>query len=66
MSDSSVELLRVADAAKLLSLSRTKVYEMVEAGELPVVRIGTAVRIPHRRLLDWIEARTLQSGGESK
>jgi excisionase family DNA binding protein len=40
------ELLRVAEAAQLLALSRTKVYEMAERDEIPVLRIGTAVRIP--------------------
>ena len=55
------ELLRVIEAAKILALSRTKVYEMTERGEIPIVRIGSAVRIPRRKLLDWIEAQT--SGG---
>jgi excisionase family DNA binding protein len=52
------ELLRVAEAAQVLALSRTKVYEMAERNQIPVLRIGTAVRIPRRRLLDWIEAQT--------
>jgi excisionase family DNA binding protein len=55
------ELLRVTEAAKLLALSRTKVYEMAERGEIPVVRIGTAVRVPRRRLLEWIDAQTVGS-----
>lgn len=49
------ELLRVSDAARVLSMSRTKVYEMAARGELPVVRIGTAVRIHRRRLLEWLD-----------
>jgi len=53
------ELLRVAEASKLMSLSRTKVYEMAEKGQIPVVRIGTAVRIPRKKLLLWIEERTV-------
>jgi excisionase family DNA binding protein len=56
---SEPELLRVIEAAKLLSLSRTKVYEMAEKGEIPIVRIGTAVRVPRRKLLEWIEAQTV-------
>jgi len=55
---SEPELLRVVEAAKLMSLSRTKVYEMAEKGEIPVVRIGTAIRIPRKRLLEWIDQRT--------
>jgi excisionase family DNA binding protein len=53
------ELLRVAEASRLMSLSRTKVYEMAEKGEIPVVRIGSAVRIPRKKLLRWIEERTV-------
>lgn len=40
-------LLRVNAAAAALSCSKSKVYEMVAAGELPVVRLGgTSIRIP--------------------
>jgi excisionase family DNA binding protein len=56
------ELLRVTEAAQLLALSRTKVYEMAERGQIPVVRIGTAVRVPRRKLIEWIEAQTV--GGD--
>jgi excisionase family DNA binding protein len=55
------ELLRVTEAAKLLALSRTKVYEMAERAEIPVVRIGSAVRIPRRRLLEWIDGHTMSA-----
>ncbi|HEX2455411.1 MAG TPA: helix-turn-helix domain-containing protein [Vicinamibacterales bacterium] len=51
-------LLKAEEVAKMLGLGRTKVYEMMGAGELPVVRIGTAVRVPRQRLLDWIEENT--------
>ena len=39
-------LLTVRQAAKRLSLSESKVYRMTISGELPVQRIGRAVRIP--------------------
>lgn len=51
-------LLRVPQVAQLLGLGRSKVYAMVGAGELPIVRIGTAVRVPKRELEAWIERRT--------
>lgn len=57
------ELLRVAEASKLMSLSRTKVYEMAEKGEIPVIRIGTAIRIPRKKLMLWIEERTVSPNG---
>ena len=51
-------LLKADEVAKMLGLGRTKVYEMMASGELPVVRIGTAVRVPRQRLLDWIGENT--------
>ncbi|NTU82125.1 MAG: helix-turn-helix domain-containing protein [Chloroflexales bacterium] len=51
-------LLRVDEAARLLSLSRSKVYELLSAGILPVVVCGTARRIPFAALAAWVEAHT--------
>ncbi len=39
-------LLRVAEAAERLSCSAGMVYRLINRGELPVVRIGTAQRVP--------------------
>jgi len=39
-------LLTVRQAAERLSLSESKIYRMTLSGELPVQRIGRAVRIP--------------------
>jgi excisionase family DNA binding protein len=49
------------EVAKKLALGRSKVYEMAKAGLLPVVKIGTAVRIPCAELVSWIRRRTSQS-----
>jgi len=38
-------LLRVEEAAEVLAIGRSKVYELVRTGELPCVRIGRLVRI---------------------
>lgn len=43
-------LLRVAEAARLLSVSRSTMYQLVARGELQVVRIGSSVRIPRSKL----------------
>jgi excisionase family DNA binding protein len=39
-------LLRVSEAAALLSLGRSKTYELIEAGKLPSVRLDGALRVP--------------------
>jgi len=40
-------LLRPAEAARALGCSRTRVYELINTGDLPHVRLGgTSIRIP--------------------
>ena len=51
-------LLRVEEVAKLLGLGRTRTFQMVAAGQLPVVRIGRFVRVPRAALEEWIAERT--------
>ncbi|HMM95048.1 helix-turn-helix domain-containing protein [Phycicoccus sp.] len=49
-------LYKVADVAQVLSLSRTKVYELVRSGELPSVRIGGSRRVRGEDLTDYVES----------
>ena len=41
-------LASVKDVCHASSLSRSKIYAMIESGELPVLRFGRAVRVPWR------------------
>lgn len=41
-------LIRPKDAAELLGLSRSQVYELIASGELTTVRIGRGNRPAHR------------------
>jgi excisionase family DNA binding protein len=61
--DTGEQLLRPEDVQRILRVGRSKVYEMIAEGELPVIRIGRAVRIPRGELERWIAERT--SGGQS-
>lgn len=40
------QLVRVAEVAELLTLSRSKVYQLMETGDLPYVRFGKSRRVP--------------------
>lgn len=51
-------LLSVAEVAKRASISRSMAYKEVASGNIPSVRIGTAVRVPEQALARWIEANT--------
>ncbi len=54
-------LLSVPEVAKTLGLGRTKVYELIAAEGLPVVRFGRAVRVSVASLQHWIEQREKQN-----
>ena len=47
-------LLRVDDAAQRLSISRATMYRLIQRGEVPVVRIGSAVRVRAFELDLWV------------
>jgi excisionase family DNA binding protein len=51
-------LLRPAEAANLMGCGRSKIYELIASGQIPSLRIGSSVRVPTRRLLEWIDAST--------
>jgi excisionase family DNA binding protein len=50
-------LLRPEEAREIIGISRTKIYALIASRELPVVRIGSSVRIPIDELRAWIEAK---------
>ena len=52
---------RVGEASRFLGISRSRTYELMDAGELPFVKIGRSRRIPHRALID-LAARHLCHG----
>ena len=47
--------------ANVLGVSSTVCYEMMHAGKLPVLRIGSRLIVPKEKFLQWIEKNT--SGG---
>ena len=62
--EQDAELLTVAQAAALCNLSRSHVYQLVQRGEWPAVRIGRTLRIPRRWLELWI-ARQVEAWEEA-
>jgi excisionase family DNA binding protein len=47
-------LIRVSEAAEMLSIARTKAYLLVQDGTLPSVRLGRSVRVPVDALRAWL------------
>ena len=50
------EMLAVPDVMRVLRLSRTMVYDLLRAGELPGIRIGATWRIPVGDFRRYLEA----------
>ena len=47
-------LLKPAEAAEVLRIGRSQIYRLIEAGDVPTVRIGNTRLIPVKALHDWI------------
>jgi len=49
--------LTVADAARVIGLSRSTISELARSGTTPSLRIGTRILVPVKALEQWIEDR---------
>jgi len=49
-------LLRPAEAAEVLGVSRSRAYELIAAGIIPAIRLdnGRSIRVPVQALRDWV------------
>lgn len=50
--------LRVSEVAERLSCAESTVYGLIQRGEFPVIRLGSAIRVPESSLDEWIRAQT--------
>jgi excisionase family DNA binding protein len=55
-SDEPPLLIRIEEAAHMLSMSRSKIYLLIDHEGLPTIHIGRSIRIPREAFLRWIEA----------
>ena len=54
-------LLRPVEAAEVIGVGRSKVYELMARGEIPSVRIDGGVRIPVDELKQWITEKSAKT-----
>jgi len=57
-------LITTEEAAQMLSMSRTKLYDLIRYEGFPVVRFGKAVRICPSDMQEWLEKRKEQEAAE--
>ena len=50
-------LLKPAEAAEVIGVSRSRAYELIGSGQIPSIRIGGSVRVPVAALRAWIDER---------
>jgi excisionase family DNA binding protein len=50
-------LLTASQAAELLSVRRSWIYEAVRSGQLPCLKVGRHIRFTRPRLEAWLESR---------
>jgi len=51
----SPTILTVDQAAKILKMGKTSVYELTQRVDFPAIRDGRKVRIPYEGLMNWIQ-----------
>jgi len=53
----------IPEVAQYLKLSKSKVYHLVQTGQLPHIRIGKNVRVKDSELHKWIDQQSNQADG---
>jgi excisionase family DNA binding protein len=53
---------RVGEWAQAMGISRSKAYEEIAAGRVPVIRIGTSIRIPADGARQYVARLTSEAG----
>jgi excisionase family DNA binding protein len=49
----------VKEAAEMLGLSRSRLYEMVQFDEIPYMKIGGKILLPKKEFESWLKARVV-------
>ena len=49
--------LNAREAAEVLRISKSKVYELAQSESFPAIRIGKRVVIPRDKLVQWMNAQ---------
>jgi excisionase family DNA binding protein len=58
-------LIRPKDVCVLLSLGRSKTYELIASGVIPSVRIGRSIRVPVEALRNWLDRQQIEYSSDN-
>jgi excisionase family DNA binding protein len=48
-------LYRPAEVGEAIGVSRARAYELIAAGIIPSIRIGSSIRVPVDALREWVD-----------
>ena len=51
-------LYRPGEAAEAIGVSRSRLYELLNSGEIPSIMVGRVKRVPVDKLREWVERNT--------
>jgi excisionase family DNA binding protein len=55
---------RVAEVQEILNMGRTKVYDLIRAGEIPTADIDGSKRVPVKQFEEWMQTKITSPGGK--
>jgi len=58
------KLLKGSEVARLLNVSRSYAYLLLQSGDIPTVRLGRSVRVRPSDLVDFISQNTVGETGK--
>lgn len=57
-------LYRPTEVGDLIGVSRSRAYELIAAGTIPSIKIGSSVRVPAAALRAWIDRQLAAKDGD--
>ena len=63
---SRLSLLKVAEVAQILNISKSLIYRLIQSGDLPSIRLGRSVRVRPADLEQFIQNNLSEIGRVSK
>jgi len=55
------DILTIPEVADYLKLSESKIYKMVQKGDIPSLKIGKSVRLRRTDVIDWMMDELLKN-----
>ena len=58
-------LLSPDETCEVLGVKRSKLFKMLDTGEIPSIKVGRLRRIPVASLQEWVERQVVEQAGMS-